>query len=69
MGPKCEFTGVDCDVLSSRCANHDEKCYASGPGKDMFESTKIIAERIMKGGLVCISAKKLDSWIQIFELM
>lgn len=52
MGPKCQHTGVDCDILSSRCANFDDKCFASGPGRDMYESTKIISERIMKGGMV-----------------
>lgn len=52
MGPKCEFTGVPCDIHSSRCVNPDEKCFAQGPGKDMFDSTKIIAERIKAEGLV-----------------
>ncbi|XP_077285658.1 neutral ceramidase-like isoform X2 [Arctopsyche grandis] len=51
MGPKCQHTGVDCDILSSRCVNFDDKCFASGPGRNMYESTKIIAERIMRGGM------------------
>lgn len=52
MGPKCEFSKLPCDGTSNSCKNSGEHCFASGPGKDMFESTKIIAERIMNVGLV-----------------
>jgi len=45
MGPKCQDTGLPCDVEHSTCNNRTQMCYASGPGKDMFDSTKIIAER------------------------
>ena len=61
-GPKCQDTGLPCDIEHSTCngrfeqrsssshlENHSltrtQMCIASGPGKDMFESTKIIAER------------------------
>lgn len=47
-GPKCQKTGMTCDVLTSSCPDKDI-CFASGPGRDMFESTKIIASRIYKG--------------------
>ncbi|XP_077285659.1 neutral ceramidase-like [Arctopsyche grandis] len=49
-GPKCEFSGLPCDALTSHCSKN-EKCFASGPGKDMFESTQIIAQRIQEVGL------------------
>ena len=45
LGPKCIDTGLPCDVEHSTCNNRTQMCIASGPGKDMFESTKIIAER------------------------
>ena len=51
-GPHCQDTGLPCDVKHSTCDNSpshpegkNEKCIASGPGKDMFESTQIIGER------------------------
>ncbi|XP_001658093.2 neutral ceramidase [Aedes aegypti] len=46
MGPKCEKTGLPCDVLTSSCPSGAGACFASGPGKDMYESTKIIATRL-----------------------
>lgn len=44
-GPRCIDTGLPCDMITSTCGNppRNEKCIAFGPGKDMFESTKIIA--------------------------
>lgn len=48
MGPKCQKTGLPCDIITSSCPDKDQ-CIASGPGSDMFESTKIIATRIYKG--------------------
>ena len=60
-GPKCQDTGLPCDIEHSTCngrffsssepqsnnqsLNRTQMCIASGPGSDMFESTKIIAER------------------------
>ncbi|XP_058444727.1 neutral ceramidase-like [Malaya genurostris] len=46
MGPKCEKTGLPCDLLTSSCPSGAGVCIASGPGGDMFESTKLIAKRI-----------------------
>ncbi|XP_039431133.1 neutral ceramidase [Culex pipiens pallens] len=46
MGPKCEKTGLPCDLLTSSCPAGAGACFASGPGEDMFESTKIIATRL-----------------------
>merc|ERR1719259_1256028 len=45
MGPRCMDTGLECDKEHSTCDGRTQMCIASGPGKDMFESTKIIAAR------------------------
>lgn len=52
MGPKCEFTGLPCDVLTSSCPSGDGACFAVGPGKNQFDSTKIIATRLSNGAIV-----------------
>ncbi|KAJ8022964.1 Neutral ceramidase [Holothuria leucospilota] len=44
-GPRCKDTGEPCNEKTSQCGNRTNLCVASGPGKDMFESTKIIGER------------------------
>lgn len=41
-GPKCP-DGTPCDFVTSTCNGQSEGCIASGPGKDMYESTEIIA--------------------------
>ncbi|XP_065371278.1 neutral ceramidase [Calliphora vicina] len=51
LGPKCSHTGNACDLLTSKCPSKEGECFASGPGKDMFESTKIIGERLAEGAL------------------
>jgi neutral ceramidase len=56
MGPKCQKSGKPCDMLTSTCPDKDQ-CIASGPGKDMFESTKIIATRIYKGASKILKEK------------
>lgn len=47
-GPRCVKTGLPCDAETSTCADHSDKCIAFGPGKDMYDSTYIIASRIME---------------------
>ncbi|XP_060794882.1 neutral ceramidase isoform X1 [Neoarius graeffei] len=48
-GPYCVNTGESCDYLNSSCPIGGTKmCVAFGPGNDMFQSTKIIGERIYK---------------------
>ena len=43
-GPQCLDTGLPCSAsVEDGCNNN--RCMASGPGEDMFESTKIIATR------------------------
>ncbi|XP_055380874.1 neutral ceramidase-like [Condylostylus longicornis] len=46
LGPKCAKTGNACDVHTSACPKGEGECFSSGPGIDMFESTKMIATRI-----------------------
>lgn len=55
MGPKCQFSGNPCDLSTSSCPKDDGQCVASGPGQNMFESTKMIATKIYKGASVRIS--------------
>lgn len=49
-------TGEACDILTSSCPD-DDACFASGPGRDMFESTKIIGQRIYKGASKLLSSR------------
>ncbi|KAG7204442.1 hypothetical protein KM043_004878 [Ampulex compressa] len=49
-GPKCEFSGKPCSAQST-CGGAKERCFASGPGKDMFESTSIIANKLFTQAL------------------
>ncbi|XP_032681175.1 neutral ceramidase [Odontomachus brunneus] len=44
-GPKCEFSGQNCSDQYT-CPGKNEMCFASGPGKDMFDSTSIIAHKL-----------------------
>ena len=45
MGPRCIDTGLPCDFVTSSCNNRTQKCIASGPGKDMMDSTRIIGAK------------------------
>ncbi|XP_012227220.1 neutral ceramidase [Linepithema humile] len=49
-GPKCEFSGKNCTDQYT-CPGEKEMCFASGPGKDMFESTSIIAHKLYEESL------------------
>eukprot|EP01063_Lacrimia_lanifica_P027488 TRINITY_DN3867_c0_g1_i2.p1 TRINITY_DN3867_c0_g1~~TRINITY_DN3867_c0_g1_i2.p1 ORF type:complete len:725 (+),score=274.66 TRINITY_DN3867_c0_g1_i2:123-2177(+) len=44
-GTYCMDTGLPCDRIHSTCNNKTEMCVGRGPGKDMIDSTRIIAER------------------------
>ncbi|KAG6451901.1 hypothetical protein O3G_MSEX007377 [Manduca sexta] len=50
-GPRCEFSGKRCDQERLLCKLPKERCFASGPGRDMFESTKIIANKLFEAGM------------------
>ncbi|XP_043460805.1 neutral ceramidase [Leptopilina heterotoma] len=52
-GPKCEFSGNPCTEQYT-CSGKKERCFSSGPGRDMFESTSIIAHKLYE--------KSLDLW-------
>jgi hypothetical protein len=44
-GPRCLDTGNLCDLVSSTCNGKSQLCIASGPGRDMQESTEIIGRK------------------------
>ena len=44
-GSFCVDTGLPCEMSHSTCKGKNELCQARGPGQDMFDSTRIIAER------------------------
>lgn len=50
-GPKCEFSAMPCDLLTSSCPASEGACFASGPGKDQFESCKIIGNKLFEGAM------------------
>uniref|UniRef100_A0A146ME47 Neutral ceramidase n=1 Tax=Lygus hesperus TaxID=30085 RepID=A0A146ME47_LYGHE len=47
-GPRCVPSGDPCDAETSTCKDKKDTCIASGPGKDMFESTQMIATKIFE---------------------
>ncbi|CAG2240357.1 ASAH2 [Mytilus edulis] len=57
-GPRCLDTGKPCDSPHSTCNGRNEMCVAFGPGKDMFDSTKIIAENQYKKALELYDSAK-----------
>jgi hypothetical protein len=52
-GPRCEFSGKECDNQFLLCGAW-ERCYALGPGEDMFDSVKIIGQAIYEGAMVSV---------------
>ncbi|KAJ8721230.1 hypothetical protein PYW07_002005 [Mythimna separata] len=50
-GPHCEFSGKPCDQEKLLCKLPKERCFASGPGRDMFDSTRIIATKLFQTGM------------------
>lgn len=56
-GPKCEFSGNNCSKQYT-CPGRKEMCFASGPGRNMFESTSIIANKMFK-----------ESWVSQVSLI
>jgi len=49
-GPRCITDGSPCDFVHSTCGGKTESCIAFGPGKDMWESTEIIANMQFQAG-------------------
>ncbi|XP_006880455.1 PREDICTED: neutral ceramidase [Elephantulus edwardii] len=49
LGPRCINTGESCDNINSNCPiGGPGMCMASGPGKDMIDSTQIIGTTIFQ---------------------
>ncbi|KAJ3641677.1 hypothetical protein Zmor_028161 [Zophobas morio] len=47
-GPRCIDTDEICSLMSSTCRGEAKYCVAAGPGVDMFDSTRIIAEKLFE---------------------
>ncbi|XP_065353826.1 neutral ceramidase [Cloeon dipterum] len=45
-GAHCIDNGEECDLHTSTCDGANVLCVASGPGEDIFDSTRIIAEKL-----------------------
>lgn len=58
-GPRCEFSGKNCSDQYT-CPGKKEMCFASGPGKDMFESTNIIARKIYEESMRLWRGKRME---------
>ncbi|CAK1600599.1 unnamed protein product [Parnassius mnemosyne] len=54
-GPRCEFSGRPCDQEKMLCTMHKERCFASGPGVDMFDSTRIIATKLYNTAMTVLN--------------
>ncbi|XP_072398582.1 neutral ceramidase-like [Diabrotica undecimpunctata] len=48
--PICVNTGEPCDFVHSTCPGGSQYCIAFGPGKDMVDSTKMIATNLFQKG-------------------
>jgi neutral ceramidase len=59
-GPVCIDTGLPCDGSKTSCEGDSKKCIASGPGKDMFESTEIIGRRQYERAVDLWEKQKVD---------
>lgn len=53
-------SGLDCDKDTSSCPTSEDMCIAYGPGRDMVESTRMIAERMFNKALVSSGLKILS---------
>ncbi|CAG9129099.1 unnamed protein product [Plutella xylostella] len=54
-GARCEFSGDECDNQFLLCGA-SERCYSLGPGDDMFESTRIIGNKVYNGALEALNS-------------
>jgi len=68
-GPRCIDTGKPCHTSKSSCDGDNTKCIASGPGKDMFESTKIIGNKqyLKAMELYKYASEKLDGDVKFIK--
>lgn len=61
-GAHCQKSGKPCDIPGPSCGT-DELCVASGPGSDMKESTKIVAEHLFRKAWVSRTPQTTDSLV------
>ena len=59
-GAKCIDTGLPCDFKTSTCNGDATLCIASGPGKDIFESTKIIGRKQFEKAVELFNGKTIS---------
>uniref|UniRef100_A0A6P7EZ82 Neutral ceramidase n=1 Tax=Diabrotica virgifera virgifera TaxID=50390 RepID=A0A6P7EZ82_DIAVI len=59
--PICVNTGEPCDFVHSSCAGGNKYCISFGPGEDMFESTKIIANNLFQNGKKLLDGATTDA--------
>lgn len=64
-GPYCLNTGEPCETVTSTCKGDAKQCVGRGPGKDHFESTKIIATNLFKKATVSLFEDTVY-WPKIF---
>lgn len=57
-GAVCVDTGLPCDLTTSSCNGRTQLCRASGPGRDMFESTEIIGRKQFELALKVLKNKE-----------
>ncbi|EFN86686.1 Neutral ceramidase [Harpegnathos saltator] len=65
-GPKCEFSGQNCSEQYT-CPGKNEMCFASGPGKDMFDSTSIIAHELYQESKAVKMSERIDKSDMMFR--
>ncbi|XP_068632548.1 neutral ceramidase-like [Battus philenor] len=58
-GPRCEFSGDICDNQFLICGDN-ERCFAGGPGEDMFESTRIIGNVLFEAALDVLNSEGIE---------
>ncbi|XP_070544626.1 putative neutral ceramidase C [Ptychodera flava] len=73
-GPHCQDTGLPCDVPTSTCNGKSHLCVASGPGRNMMESTEIIGRQQYDKALALYDSAEIQlngsvSFIQQFVNM
>ncbi|KAK4881471.1 hypothetical protein RN001_004790 [Aquatica leii] len=56
-GPHCIDTGVPCKDVTSTCNGETQQCRATGPGKDMYQSTEMIGTRLYTKALNMLQNK------------
>ncbi|CAH2077088.1 unnamed protein product, partial [Iphiclides podalirius] len=60
-GARCEFSGRPCDHQFALCQAL-ERCFATGPGEDMFDSTRIIGTAVANAALEVLKSRGTELW-------